>query len=61
MRSPQMVSNNKAQVHEIYARIDGIANSLVRVVPDVTVLSSAAQEAIQALAKYVHSYPTLDP
>ena len=61
MRSPKAVSNNKAQVCEIYAQIDGIADSLVRAVPDVTVLSPEAQEAIQALAKYAYSCPSLKP
>ena len=56
-----MVSNNETHLCEIYAQIDGIADSLVRAVPDMTVLPPAAQEAIQALAKYVYSYPTLDP
>ena len=50
-----MISSNKAQVCEIYAQIDGIADSLVRAVPDITVVSPAAQDAIQVLAKYASS------
>ena len=61
MRLPQEVSNNKAQVCEIYAQIDGIADSLERAVPDVTVLTPATQEAIQALAKYMRFHPSLKP
>ena len=58
---PQMVTSNRAHVHKIYAQIDGLADSLVHAVPDVTVLSPAAQEAVQVLAKYVLSYPSLEP
>ena len=58
---PQMVTSNRAHVHEIYAQIDGLADSLVHAVPDVTVLSPAAQEAIQALARFVHTCPSLKP
>ncbi|KZV73365.1 hypothetical protein PENSPDRAFT_750114 [Peniophora sp. CONT] len=49
----EMVSSNKAQAHEIYAEIDRFAASLVRAVPDVTVLSLTAQGAIRALAEDV--------
>ncbi|KZV70147.1 hypothetical protein PENSPDRAFT_456275 [Peniophora sp. CONT] len=47
----ELVSNNKGQIHDIYVQIDGFAESLVRAVPDITLLSPAAKEAIFALAK----------
>ena len=55
-----MVSSNKAQVHEIYAQVDKLANSLVRAVPDATILSPAAEDAVRALVEYTLS-PDLCP
>ena len=51
-----MVSGNKAQVHEIYVQIDDFAASLVRAVPDITMLSPTAKVAIQVLTKYAIIY-----
>ena len=53
-----MVSSNKAQVREMYAQIDDFVESIVRAVPDVTVLSPTAKIAVQALAEYVLPHTT---
>ncbi|KZV71067.1 hypothetical protein PENSPDRAFT_684935 [Peniophora sp. CONT] len=54
-RQLELVSSNKAAILEFYARIDSVAASLVRAVPDVTMLSSVARIAIHALMEDIHS------
>ncbi|VDC06690.1 unnamed protein product [Peniophora sp. CBMAI 1063] len=51
MTQVDAVSSNKEQVREIYTQIDVFAASLVRAVPDVTMLSPITQDAIRVLAE----------
>ncbi|VDB96256.1 unnamed protein product [Peniophora sp. CBMAI 1063] len=51
----ELVSNNKNQIREIYAQIDGYAASLELAVPDVTALSPAGKNAICAFAAIIQA------
>ncbi|VDB96266.1 unnamed protein product [Peniophora sp. CBMAI 1063] len=54
----ERVSGNEAQIGETYAEIDAIAASLVRAIPDATVLSPALEAAIRAFAQDVKAVCT---
>ncbi|KZV70162.1 hypothetical protein PENSPDRAFT_734955 [Peniophora sp. CONT] len=51
----ELVSGNKEQIGEIYAQIDAFAASLVRAIPDATVLSPAHEAAILSLAEDINA------